>query len=49
MFKNLMNNIKTKYNEKKQENNTLNSLLETTTTIKNLYPINNIQEKLPLE
>lgn len=49
MFKNLMNNIKTKYNEKKQENNTLNSLLKTTTTIKNLYPINNIQEKLPLE
>lgn len=45
MFKDLLNSIEEKYNNIKEENNNLNNLLKTTTTLKNLFPIpNNVTE-----
>ena len=45
MFKDLLNSIEEKYNKIKEENNNLNNLLKTTTTLKNLFPIpNNVTE-----
>ena len=42
MFKELINNIKEKYDTKKEEINKLNNLLKTTTTFQNLYKIPNL-------
>lgn len=38
MFKDLLNNVQEKYHKKKEENNHLKELLETTTTFQNLFP-----------
>ena len=51
MLKELLNKLENKYNKIKQENNTLNTLLETTVTFDSLNPIPNItiptsQEKI---
>lgn len=45
MFKDLLNNIQTKYNEKKEENNHLKQLLETTSTFQNLFPLPNLDKE----
>lgn len=39
MFKELLNTIQSKYNEKKEENNHFKQLLETTSTFQNLFPL----------
>lgn len=39
MLKDLISNIKTKYNDKKEENNHFKELLDKTTTFQNLFPI----------
>lgn len=39
MLKNFLNTIQNKYNEKREENNYYNQLLQTTTTFQNLFPI----------
>ena len=43
MLKELLNSIENKYKEKKYENNTLNNLLETTSTFETLKPIPKLQ------
>ena len=51
MFNQAIKNIKDKYNTIKQENDTLDNLLNTTTTFQNLYKIpiqkdNNLEQKI---
>ena len=51
MFNQAIKNLKDKYNTIKQENDTLDNLLNTTTTFQNLYKIpiqkdNNLEQKI---
>ena len=46
MLKNLLNSIEEKYNTRKQENNNLNNLLNTTSTFQNLFPMPSLTNEI---